>query len=59
MSMSKKDYIVIAQVLQDTRPPLNSLEWELWWQVRNKLARELNAANLHFDRARFEEWTER
>jgi hypothetical protein len=57
--MSKKDYIVVAQVFQDTRPPGNSPEWELWRQVRDAMARELNATNLHFDRARFEEWTER
>lgn len=59
MSMTKKDYIVVAQVFQDARPPTNSPEWELWWAMRNTMARRLNEANLHFDRSRFEEWTER
>ena len=59
MSMSKKHYIAIAQVLQDTRPEKGNPDYELWLTIRDGLAIELNRMNREFSVDRFEDWTER
>lgn len=58
--MSKKDFELIAQVFQDTRPPdKTSPEGWMWLAIRNRMLNELNYASRMFNPERFEEWTDR
>ena len=60
MSMSKKDFELVTQVFQDTRPEVKGTpeEW-MWLAIRNRMLRELDYANRSFQPDKFERWTDR
>jgi hypothetical protein len=60
--MSRKDFRIIAQLLQDTRPVDPEVEhdaWLMWVTIRDGLAIDLKRAYRNFNVDQFEEWTQR
>lgn len=58
--MTRKDYVLIAKALADTRPnPLLAEAREAWKQVRDKLCTLLANDNSRFDTERFIDATEK
>ncbi len=60
MSMTRKDYRVVADSLRQTRPNRRTDPgpYETWRRVRDDLAVELRVANSNFNREKFIDWTE-
>lgn len=58
--MSRRDYIVIAAALANIRPAGRlTTGWRMWAETRDEIANCLKRDNASFDRARFDEATER
>ncbi len=61
MSMTRKDYQVVAEALRETRPnqATDPGAFHQWQTVRNRVAWALKVNYRNFDIAKFMEWTEK
>ena len=61
--MTKIDYVILASVLQSTRPNeeswINREKYALWFEIRERLCFELKQDNTLFNMAKFIEATEK
>lgn len=51
--MTRRDYLLLADILRDTRPRYNGLRWPVWVSIRDRIAVALQERNPGFDRDRF------
>jgi hypothetical protein len=51
--MTRRDFLLLADILRDTRPRYNGLRWPLWVSIRDRIGAALEERNPGFDRDRF------
>lgn len=55
--MTRRDFIMIANVLRDNRPRYNGVRWPVWLAIREQFKRELAQRCPGFDPYRFDAHT--